>query len=759
MYNSHKYFVLIFFVFILGQFAAAQKTNTNSNDLDSLKSAYIDFKNSNYHKAYPYFQKMYVQYPKDPAYNYYTGVCLLFLDKNPEKALKRLRIAATKDVPNDVYFYLGIAYHKSYLFNDALKNFDRFKEKATKSMFRDYDLLNHINSVNNAIYHTKSGTEPIVYSKENVSEKGFYSLYKFLGFEGSFGKNQDLLKFPMDSLSSKSLMYIPNKLERNEVVYFSLKNEKRGDLDIFRSTRKNDGTWSEPENLGELINSPFDECYPYIHTDGSTLFFASKGQYSMGGYDIYKSIWNWEKQQWSAPENLGFPINSPFDDFLYVPSPDEKFAYFTSNRDYSAKEVTVYKIKYLNYKKIKENSSLGEIMQLSQLNVNEIIEKDTKSEKSVKVKNELSEIVKLQAKESFLYKSEYDSLLNQTMKWQLKADSLQWIIDSKRMLLEKSQYEQDIKNLTNELVNLEEKIYLAQKNAEKSYERVREIEQLNLAQKNVSYENTQEKKSTTTVNQSTQKNELSDINQGGIDSIGFKKLEKFDSDNHQFEEIKDLGFYLKSPSIYNEKNPIPVNEKLPRGVIYMIQLGAFSTPKKPSAFYGFTPLTSIKKEGSTLTKYFTGKFLKLKEAESSLNDVKQRGYKDAYVVAFKDGKIVPINEAVKSESKKSTAVQNKQINLKDNEDDLVIKYVLKIELNKSDSVLISKINSQVPDNKIAIKELKGDIIFYRIESFTSFEESYSLKNKLEAIINKEVEIHAFFADSRIPVDQARKMTQ
>jgi hypothetical protein len=363
-----KFFKLIIgflLILLIPLNSVAQKKDTT--ELYALKKAYIDFKNKDYSKAYTYFQKMYDQYPKDPTYNYYTGICLLFLEKNPDKALKRLRLAATNDVPDDIYFYLGLAYHNSYLFDDALKNYQWFEKKASKSKARDYDLQNHINRSINAKQLMSEIKNPTVLSREKVKKEQIFQLYDIKELDGGFGSRSLLMKLAADSSAEYTGMYLPNNPERNEVVYFSKKNENRGDYDIFRSSRKSDGTWSEPENAGEKINTPFDDNFPYMHSDGSTLFFSSKGHYSMGGYDIFKIVWNWEKKQWGEPENLGFPINTPFDDYFFVPSPDEKYAYFSSSRDCSTDEATVYKIKYVN-----DNPSLSiidhkELLKISQL--------------------------------------------------------------------------------------------------------------------------------------------------------------------------------------------------------------------------------------------------------------------------------------------------------------------------------------------------------------------------------------------------------
>ena len=81
------------------------------------------------------------------------------------------------------------------------------------------------------------------------------------------------------------------------------------DLYMIRKTGRNN--WSEPVNLGSEINTPLDEDYPTLSTDGKTLFFCSNGHPGMGGYDLFFSTWDEESQLWTKPQNMGYPINSP----------------------------------------------------------------------------------------------------------------------------------------------------------------------------------------------------------------------------------------------------------------------------------------------------------------------------------------------------------------------------------------------------------------------------------------------------------------
>lgn len=104
-----------------------------------------------------------------------------------------------------------------------------------------------------------------------------------------------------------------------------------GGRDIWISRRTEDGRWSTPENAGPGINSPDHEQSPFIHHDGKTLYFMSKGYPSLGGYDLYFS----KKQPdgtWGTPKNLGYPINTKAHEGSLFVSLDGKSAFFSSDK-------------------------------------------------------------------------------------------------------------------------------------------------------------------------------------------------------------------------------------------------------------------------------------------------------------------------------------------------------------------------------------------------------------------------------------------
>ena len=760
-YKMGKY--IIFFLFL---FVASVNTRAQVDDnFDELKSAYLNVQEGNYKEAYPYFKEMLNIYPKEPTYNYYVGVCLLFLDKDPSVSIKYLRFAATKEVPDEVYYYLGLAYIKNYQFEKAVENLEWFKKRAGKKQLKELNVQNYIAMAQNGLYLIKYIKEPSVYSKTIIDQNDFYKNYKFDDLEGKFVDRFEYFNQEKDSLAENSILYVPDILKRNEILYFSAKNKKRGDYDIYRITRLTDTSWSKPENLGDIINTPFDENYPYLHSDGTTLYFASEGHYSMGGYDLFSSTWNWDNQEWTEPENLDFPINSPFNDILFVPSPNKKTAFFTSDRETTEPNVIVYKLKLNNSEPYIEIKNHEELLEFARLNIN-IIEEKTKKRKYADggIVSGQHEFVKIKNEGTFLYKSEYDSLLSLAINYQLKADSLSWIIDEKRLVFDYTEEGQERAKLSNTIIELEREIYSLQKKADSCYERVREIEQANLASQKSIYEDLQTTKNKEISNTEEELNKSKNIYVEPVqDSLSTSKLKIIEEVSEKTSKPSDLGLRIKIPSNYNSVNPIPVNESLPNGILYMIQLGVFSTPKTPGVFKGLTPLSCIKKENSNLRKYFAGKFLQLSEAQKNLPLVKSKSFKDAYIVAFNNGNIIPVKNAVKLESKKDKFPKVELTEGLENDsqtaDALSIIYVLKGQISLKDSLFVDRVKNEMPEKTELYLENKVDIIIFTIKSFSTYENAFSLKGKLEAIVKKEIEIHAYFAENQIPLEQAIKITK
>ena len=113
-------------------------------------------------------------------------------------------------------------------------------------------------------------------------------------------------------------------------LYFS--SNRKGSIggsDIWFTKRRPDGKWYIPVNLGKTINTARNEESPFIHQDGVSLYFRSNGFPGMGGFDIYKS--EWKDKKWTEPENLGYPINTEGSEGALTVSLDGKWAFYASD--------------------------------------------------------------------------------------------------------------------------------------------------------------------------------------------------------------------------------------------------------------------------------------------------------------------------------------------------------------------------------------------------------------------------------------------
>ncbi|MBL6445899.1 PD40 domain-containing protein [Fulvivirga sp. 29W222] len=103
-----------------------------------------------------------------------------------------------------------------------------------------------------------------------------------------------------------------------------------GGLDIYKSVKTEAGDWGEPVNVGPEVNTKYNEDAPFIHPDQWTLFFTSDGHNTMGGRDIFVTrLFN---GKWTAPENMGYPINTTANDNYFTLTADGRKGYFSSDR-------------------------------------------------------------------------------------------------------------------------------------------------------------------------------------------------------------------------------------------------------------------------------------------------------------------------------------------------------------------------------------------------------------------------------------------
>jgi len=141
------------------------------------------------------------------------------------------------------------------------------------------------------------------------------------------------LKFTETKYSVKNPYLSPDGL----TLYFAADlPEGLGGFDLYKCTRVND-SWSTPENLGEKINTPEDEAFPFVNQSGF-LYFSSDGLPGFGGYDLFKVELNSDAE----PQNLGYPVNSSADDFALILNERGDRGHFASNRKHGGLDDDIY---------------------------------------------------------------------------------------------------------------------------------------------------------------------------------------------------------------------------------------------------------------------------------------------------------------------------------------------------------------------------------------------------------------------------------
>jgi len=123
-------------------------------------------------------------------------------------------------------------------------------------------------------------------------------------------------------------------------LYFTSNREGgMGELDLWMAERDQTGDWGVPVNLGNVVNSPYNEETPFLSKDGLTLTYSSEGHGSIGGYDIYLSTS--KAGVWGKPVNIGYPLSTTDDDLGFQPFNDGAFGYYSVMTAYKKKEIAL----------------------------------------------------------------------------------------------------------------------------------------------------------------------------------------------------------------------------------------------------------------------------------------------------------------------------------------------------------------------------------------------------------------------------------
>jgi tetratricopeptide (TPR) repeat protein len=604
-------------------------------------------------EALPVFKRLVTLFPKDPRYQYYTGVCMVESNVELVKAIVYLNFASDKSVPRDVYFFLGKAYHYLYRFDEALDAYLKFQQFGERPEKERLSCDMYISMARNGKRFMDRQVVFDVYKIDSAHTSQLFDVYNRFLKNGKF-EEKVLKTFPFsESKAFSTWCFMPAFLVKNQEVYETTTGSSRKNKDV-AVVRKLDGNnWSRPENLGNVINTPYDEDYAYFNASEPALYFASKGHNSIGGYDIFKSVFNPDTRSWSEPVNMGYPINTPYDDYLFVPSEDQTRAIFTSNRDTRSGDVKMYTVSfskkyvfvslasdvnYVSRSQIRAVVGIAPVVNIPQENKHARMEPKPEPpvitpKEQVEVRSYPTELVR---------HKEYNEVLQAALQYQLQSDSMSRAAESIRQRLPLAKSEAETNKMKREIYLLEQRSKTTQVKADELYERARKFE-IQYAGKSgepdKSHQLTGEMARNAFSNQGEKASALAKESGQPQSSKNRKNYTKTSHVPVVYE------FKIMAHSPYKALNDIPLNRSLPAGLLYRIQMGAFSKPIDADRFKGIMPICGEVVQNTSVTKYYAGMFSHLADAEKALIKVRECGFKDAYVVSFYDGKNIPINRA------------------------------------------------------------------------------------------------------------------
>jgi hypothetical protein len=384
---------------------------------------------------------------------------------------------------------------------------------------------------------------------------------------------------------------------------------------------------------------------------------------------LYRSHYDEEEGQWTEPVNLGFPVNSAFDDYLLLPGTDLGKVMVFSGRQIYDDAVTVYRLHLSEPKLSLASATPQEIRAIANFGGRaaevqtefESLEQD--AEITVSAKEVVAEVEKeiepvKSSASSSNSDTNYQDLISRALFHQTASDSLTELASAARVKVRESED-------PNDRWIFQKQILVWEKNAKE--------QQLEADQYFASVVEFNKQKTPETIEVDTVINDMTVYKYVLSDSISEKAQNVFQKkeskkeagqqdqsspgQKNQFEaEVATIAvanenteFELLEESPYNEENPIPTDIEIPQTSFYRIQLGVYSKAVAFDVFGGLTPISAEIIKDRNLIKYYVGYFSSYDDAQEPLKAVRSAGYKDAFIVAWYKGSKMSLEKVRKLE--------------------------------------------------------------------------------------------------------------
>ena len=301
---------------------------TASAGAQTLSQAQRWFTQGEFEKAKPVFKKLVKQSPSNASYNFWYGACCYETGEMME-GLPYLEKSAARKVIN-AYLYVSKAYYDMYRYDDAIENLEQhiywLKQKKRDTTEAE-ELMGKYRKGARLI----RGVENITVIDSFVVDKhSFLDAYKL-------GEQSGNLQMTDNGNEDVSIEFV-NEMGDKKLLSA---NDENGNKKLYASVKLID-SWSKPQRLKGINDDMTDLNFPFLDSDGTTLYFAAKGEESLGGYDIFITRADSEENSYFRPDNMGYPFNSAFNDYMYAIDDYNNLGWFASDRYQPEGKVCVY---------------------------------------------------------------------------------------------------------------------------------------------------------------------------------------------------------------------------------------------------------------------------------------------------------------------------------------------------------------------------------------------------------------------------------
>ena len=300
----------------------------------SAADAELYFNNKQYSKAKNIFEVLHKRKPNDALLNYKLARCYFEL-KDFSNAALCFENSSSKYPLKD--WYLAESYFRMYRFELSVAAYQAYQATLdpTDPKLRDCELQLKKAELGQKLLNRVE--EISIIDSVIVSKNDFVNAYNI---------GNDLGKLAQQRIK------INNKTFQDKITFTTPRNDRKlisdstkGNMDIFTSFKLLDN-WSLPVSVSNIINTRANESFPFLLLDGITLYFASDGENTMGGYDIFITKYSASTKDFLTPENVGFPFNSTANDYLMAIDEQHSLGWFATDRNQSSGKVIIYKFAF-----------------------------------------------------------------------------------------------------------------------------------------------------------------------------------------------------------------------------------------------------------------------------------------------------------------------------------------------------------------------------------------------------------------------------